>query len=53
MLLLSADFFPKLTFQKNLSIFRNSVRVPNDLDPDQEEVVIHTVASMKKLLKSS
>ena len=33
LLLLSADFFSKLTFSENS--FRNSIRVSNGLDPDQ------------------
>ena len=34
MLLLSADFFSKLTFSKNS--FSNTIRASNGLDPDQE-----------------
>ena len=34
LLLLSADFFLKLTFSKNS--FRNTIRVSNGLDPDQD-----------------
>ena len=34
LLLLSADFFSKLTFAKNS--FRNTIRVSNGLDPDQD-----------------
>ena len=38
LLLLSADFFSKLTFSKNP--FRNTSRVSNGFDPDQDR---HTV----------
>ena len=31
----SADFFQKLTFSKNY--FRNTIRVPNSLDPDRPD----------------
>ena len=34
----SADFFSKLTFSKNS--FRNTIRVSNSLDPDQD---LHSV----------
>ena len=34
LLLLSADFFSKLTFSKNS--FRNTIRVSNSRDPDQD-----------------
>ena len=33
--LLSADFFSKLPFSKKIS-FRNTIRVSNGLDPDQD-----------------
>ena len=34
LLLLSADFFSKFIFSKNL--FKNTIRVSNNLDPDQD-----------------
>ena len=34
LLLLSADFFSNLTFSKNS--FRNTIRLSNRLDPDQD-----------------
>ena len=36
LLLLSADFFSKLTFSKQS--FRNTIRVSNCLDPDQDRL---------------
>ena len=39
LLLLSTNFFPKLTFSKNS--FRNTFRVSNGLDPDQD---LHSVS---------
>ena len=36
-LLSSADFFSKVTFQKKY--FRNTIRVSNSLDPDQDRHV--------------
>ena len=41
MLLLSADFFFKINFFKNS--FRNTIRMSNSLDPDQD---IHFVSTM-------
>ena len=35
LLLSSADFFSKLTFPKYT--FRNTIRVSNDLDPNQDQ----------------
>ena len=38
LLLSSADFFQNQLFQKES--FRNSIRVPNDLDPDQDRLCV-------------
>ena len=32
----SADFLSKLTFIKNSQSFRNTIKVSNNLDPDQD-----------------
>ena len=37
LLLASADFFSKLTFFFQKKSVRNSIRVPNKLDPDQDQ----------------
>ena len=50
LLLLSADFFSKLTFSKNN--FRNTIRVSNSLDPDQDRHSVGPDLSLFDLLRT-
>ena len=51
LLLSSADFFSKLTFSQNS--FRNTIRVSNGLDPDQDQHGVGPDLSLNSLQRLS